>query len=49
MKESEKEQVAQIKKGMKNGKLVDQPCWSFIRELNFCSEERQESIAIRNG
>ncbi len=49
MKESEKEQVAQIKKRMKNGKLVDQPCWSFIRELNFCSEERQESIAIRNG
>ena len=49
MKDSEKEQYAQIKKRMKNGKLVDQPCWSFIRELNFYSEEQQESIAIRNG
>jgi acyl-CoA synthetase (AMP-forming)/AMP-acid ligase II len=28
------------------GDLVDQPCWSFIKELNSISDERLDSIAL---
>ena len=49
MKAGEKEQLAKLKKRLENGELIDQPCWSFIRDLNSYSEERLESIAIQDG
>ena len=32
-----------------DGSLANQKCWSFIRELNSRSEERLDSVAIRDG
>ena len=46
---SEKEQIKSVTDRLKSGELIRQPCWSFIRELNSCSEERLESIAIQDG
>ena len=46
---SEKEQIKSVTDRLKSGELINQPCWSFIRELNSCSEERLESIAIQDG
>ena len=46
---SEKEQIINLKERLESGELIRQPCWSFIRELNSCSEERLESIAIQDG
>ena len=34
---------------LESGELIRQPCWSFIRELNSCSDERLDSIAIQDG
>ncbi len=34
---------------MESGELVEQKCWSFIRELNSCSAQRLDSVAIRDG
>ena len=45
---SEKEQIINLKERLESGELIRQPCWSFIRELNSCSEERLESIAIQD-
>ena len=49
MKTSEKAQMKKVKERLESGELADQPCWSFIRELNSCSEERLDSIAIQDG
>ncbi len=49
MKKSEKEQLEKVMQRLESGELVDQACWSFIKELNSYSEERLESIAIRDG
>ena len=49
MKTSEKAQMKKVKEHLESGELADQPCWSFIRELNSCSEERLDSIAIQDG
>lgn len=49
MKKSEKEQLAAVQQRLESGELIEQPCWSFIRELNSFSEERLESVAIRDG
>ena len=49
MHAAEKEQLEKIKARMESGELVEQKCWSFIRELNSCSEERLDSVAIRDG
>ena len=46
---SEKEQLKSVKERLESGELINQPCWSFIRELNSGSEERLESIAIQDG
>ncbi len=31
---------------MKSGEIADQPCWSFIKEMNSGSEERLDSVAL---
>ncbi|MBQ9007963.1 MAG: acyl--CoA ligase [Clostridia bacterium] len=49
MNGNEREQVAKLQKRLKSGELIDQPCWSFIKELNSTSDERLDSIAFRNG
>ena len=49
MKVSEKEQLKKVLDRLESGELSDQPCWSFIEEVNSFSEERLESIAIRDG
>ena len=49
MKASEKEQLEKVMKSLDSGALVDQPCWSFIKELNSYSAERLDSVAIRDG
>ena len=49
MKASEKEQLKKVMESLKSGELANQPCWSFIRDLNSFSEERLDSIAIQDG
>lgn len=49
MRAAEKEQLEKIKARMESGELVAQKCWSFIRELNSCSAQRLDSVAIRDG
>ena len=49
MKTSEKEQFQDIMERLRSGELAEQPCWSFIRDMNSFSEERLDSIAIQDG
>ena len=49
MKKAEKEQLEKTMQRLESGELIDQPCWSFIRELDSYSGERLESVAFRNG
>ena len=49
MKRSEKEQLQNLREALESGALTDQPCWSFIKELNSYSAERLDSVAIRDG
>jgi len=49
MKEAEKQQRSRTASRLKSSKLADQKCWSFIRELNSASEERLNSVAVRDG
>ena len=49
MKSDEKQKKEIIKDRLKSGKLADQKCWSFIKELNSRSEERLDSIAMHDG
>ena len=49
MKASEKGQLKKVMESLESGELVNQPCWSFIRDLNSFSEERLDSIAIQDG
>ncbi|MBR4473010.1 MAG: acyl--CoA ligase [Oscillospiraceae bacterium] len=49
MNKSEKEQFEKVKQRLQSGELIRQPCWSFIRELNSYSEERLDSVAVRDG
>ena len=49
MKMSEKGQLKKVQERLESGELIRQPCWSFIRELNSCSDERLDSIAIQDG
>ena len=49
MKMSEKVQLKKVQERLESGELIRQPCWSFIRELNSCSDERLDSIAIQDG
>ena len=38
MKMSEKVQLKKVQERLESGELIRQPCWSFIRELNSCSD-----------
>ena len=49
MRKYEKEQYEKMMQRLESGELIEQPCWSFIRELNSYSAERLESIAFRDG
>ena len=49
MKKSEKEQLEKTMQRLESGELIDQACWSFIKELNSYSAERLDSIAITDG
>ncbi len=49
MDKDEKDQLAMLMKKLEDGAILDQPCWSFIKEMNSFSEERLESVAIRDG
>jgi len=49
MRQSEKEQLEKMKQRLESGALIDQPCWSFIKELNSYSEERLDSVAVTDG
>ena len=49
MNKTEKAQLALLRERMESGALIDQPCWSFIKELNSYSAERLDSVALRDG
>ena len=49
MNTNEKKQFDKIMARIDNGKIADQKCWSFIKELNSCSEERLDTVAVRDG
>lgn len=49
MNKTEKDQFALLRQRLESGELIDQPCWSFIRDLNSYSKERLDSVAIRDG
>ena len=49
MRKSEKDQYDKMRQRMESGELIDQPAWSFIKELNSYSAERLDSVAIRDG
>ena len=49
MKKSEKEQLEKTMQRLESGELIDQACWSFIKELNSYSAERLDSVAITDG
>ena len=41
MEKKENEQQAELMEKLESGAIaVDQPCWSFIKEINSFSEER---------
>lgn len=49
MRAAEKEKLEKLKARLESGEVADQKCWSFIKELNSYSEERLESVALRDG
>ena len=49
MKAADKEGLAKIRQRIKNGEIADQKCWSFIKEMNSFSEDRLDSVAVRDG
>ena len=49
MKKSERERHEKIMESLKNGELIEQPSWSFIRDLNAYSDESLDNIAIHDG
>ena len=49
MKASKKEQPNVVNERLDSGEIINQPCWSFIKEMNSCSDKRLDSIAIRDG
>ena len=34
---------------IESGEIADQPCWSFIKEMNSVTEERLDSVALTDG
>jgi len=49
MRKSEREQLAKLMEKLDNREMLDQPCWSFIKEMNSFSNERLDSVAVRDG
>ncbi len=49
MDKTESGQYAKLKAKLESEEILDQPCWSFIKEMNSFSDERLDSVAIRDG
>ena len=49
LNKTERDQLTLLQQRLESGELIDQPCWSFIRDLNSYSKDRLESVAIRDG
>ena len=49
MKKTEADQMRTLMKKLEDDSMLDQPCWSFIKEMNSFSDERLDSVAIRDG
>ena len=49
VKNNAKEQLAKLMDKLEDESFLDQPCWSFIKEMNSFSNERLDSVAIRDG
>ena len=49
MKKSERDRLAKLTERLEGDAILDQPCWSFIKEVNSFSDERLDSVAIRDG
>ncbi len=49
MTTAEMEQYKKLTQRIESGEIANQPCWSFIKELNSYSKERIESLSIRDG
>lgn len=49
MNTNDNEKYEALMQRVESGNLTDQPCWSFIKELNSYSDERLDSVAIRDG
>ena len=47
--EEEEVQQAKLMDKLEDGAIFDQPCWSFIKEMNSFSDEQLDSVAIRDG
>ena len=41
--------MAKLMEKLESKAVLDQPCWSFIKEMNSFSDERLDSVAIRDG
>ena len=46
---TENEQRAALMERLESEEALDQPCWSFIKEMNSESDERLDSVAVRDG
>lgn len=49
MNAAEKKRLEKVKARIESGEIADQKCWSFIKELNSYSDERLDTVAIRDG
>jgi len=49
MSKTEAEQLKKLKSRIESGEAANQKCWSFIREMNSCSEEQLDSVALHDG
>jgi hypothetical protein len=49
MKKGQDGELKKLMQRMETGELVNQPCWSCIKELNSISEERLDSVALSDS
>ena len=48
-KDERAERLASVGERIESHEIINQKCWSFIRELNSVSEERLNSVALRDN
>lgn len=49
MDSTKEEQLAKLTQMLEDKAVLDQPCWSFIKQVNSLSDERLNSVAVRDG